>query len=229
MNIFINNMMNVSKKTFKIYTKTGDKGTSSVLGGKRFKKQSQIFNALGTIDELNSYLGISLTKIKIEIGLNINFSSVTKEILEDENIKSNSNKQGLLQVYQDVFGIQNDLIKIGSHIASDGGEKYKYDFDTKIKYLEGLIDTYDEKLPMLTKFILPGGCESSSFLHLSRTVCRRAERELNGLFDDSINQNNFGKNIGEGTLIYFNRLSDYIFVCARTTNFLNNCEDVVSH
>lgn len=222
-------MMNVTKKTFKIYTKTGDKGTSSVLGGKRFKKQSQIFNALGTIDELNSYLGISLTKIKIEIGLNLNLSSITKDVLENEEIKSNKNKQGLIKVYEDVFGIQNDLIKIGSHIASDGSDKYKYDFDTKIKCLEELIDTYDEKLPILTKFILPGGCESSSFLHLSRTVCRRAERELNALFDDNINPNNFGKNIGEGTLIYFNRLSDYIFVCARTTNFLNNCEDVISH
>jgi cob(I)alamin adenosyltransferase len=94
--------------------------------------------------------------------------------------------------------------------------------------MENTIDKFEESLVPLTKFILPGGCESSSFLHLSRTVCRRLEREANNLFDENVNPNQFGKNIDKNTLVYFNRLSDFLFVAARKANNFNKIADIVA-
>ena len=206
-------VFNYKKMSFKIYTKTGDKGTSGVLGGKRFSKNSQVFNVLGTIDELNSYLGVSNTYLKEE---------------KNEELRKS------------IENIQNQLIKIGSHIASNGDKKYLIDFDAYISNLESTIDKYESELEPLKKFILPGGGHGSSFIHLSRTVCRRVEREVLCLVENKeIKEENeenikgeiktFGEDICPLTLTYFNRLSDFLFVCARKANNFVGMEDVIAN
>ena len=133
----------------KIYTKTGDSGTTSLLGGARVSKAHIRIDAYGTIDELNSYIGL----------------------LNDQAV--NAERHDFLKE------IQDRLFTIGSHLATEPGKDkvVKPDlFESDIEVLEAGMDAMDEELPALTSFILPGGHQSVSFAHLARTVCRRAER-----------------------------------------------------
>jgi cob(I)alamin adenosyltransferase len=133
----------------KIYTKTGDKGLTSLLGGARVPKSDARINAYGTVDELNSYLGL----------------------LRDQEV--NASRADLLKE------IQDRLFTIGSDLATQSGKKNikKPDLHLQdIELLENEMDKMDASLPMLSSFILPGGHQSVSFCHLARTVCRRAER-----------------------------------------------------
>ena len=181
--------MNFIKRTmstgFKIYTKSGDKGTSALYTGERLAKDSQVFQTLGAIDELNAHLGLA------------------REYIGKES-------KGMSQLEE----IQARLIDVGSHVAtprSTQNEKKKAHTDfpsCHISDLECWIDEMDTKLPPLKNFILPSGGLAASQLHVARTVCRRAERELVPLFQDDL--------IGESTYIYINRLSDYLFMLART-------------
>ncbi|MDG1743959.1 MAG: cob(I)yrinic acid a,c-diamide adenosyltransferase [Polaribacter sp.] len=171
----------------KIYTKTGDTGTTALFGGKRVKKYNLRIESYGTVDELNSYIGL----------------------IKDQDI-SDINKSYLLQ-------IQNELFTIGAMLATppeketlkSGKQRLnipKID-ETSILSLENKIDKIDEELPQMTHFILPGGHQAISFCHIARCVCRRAERlsvELND--QEKINTN---------IIIYLNRLSDYLFMLAR--------------
>lgn len=178
----------------KIYTKTGDKGETSLFGGERVPKDDLRIKAYGTSDELNSILGIAVTEIKNE---ELKFV-----------IKS----------------IQNDLFTLGSDLATplDKGNKGfiipRIDEKFSLR-LESLIDKYDSQLAELKNFILPGGSKGASYLHLARTVCRRAEREIVSLSKIV--------DIGPHIIVYLNRLSDLLFVLARFENFSNNCEDIV--
>jgi len=135
----------------KIYTKTGDSGETSLLGGKRVGKDNLRIQTCGTIDELNSIIGISITEIT---------NPELKETLQ---------------------GIQNDLFVIGSYTAlpvefeNTKIQRVDNNFSDK---LDIIIDKYDSKLPGLKDFILPGGVKGSAFLHFARTVCRRAERNV---------------------------------------------------
>lgn len=171
----------------KIYTKTGDTGTTALFGGTRVKKYNLRIESYGTVDELNSYIGL----------------------IKDQDI-SDINKSYLLQ-------IQNELFTIGAMLATppeketlkSGKQRLnipKID-ETSILSLEKKIDKIDEELPQMTHFILPGGHQAVSFCHIARCVCRRAERlsvELND--QEKINTN---------IIIYLNRLSDYLFMLAR--------------
>jgi cob(I)alamin adenosyltransferase len=133
----------------KIYTKTGDEGTTSLFGGKRVSKADLRINAYGTVDELNSWIGL----------------------LRDQEV--NSNRAPIL------IEIQNCLFVIGSMLATEpGNTKVKIPLlsDNDILVLEKEIDSMDETLPPMRTFVLPGGHQSVSFGHLARTVCRRAER-----------------------------------------------------
>lgn len=133
----------------KIYTKTGDKGQTSLLGGARVSKSDARINAYGTVDELNSYIGL----------------------LRDQEV--NSSRTDLLKE------IQDRLFTIGSDLATQTGKNNvkKPDLHLEdIELLEKEMDQMDASLPMLKAFILPGGHQSVSFCHLARTVCRRAER-----------------------------------------------------
>lgn len=134
-----------------IYTKFGDKGKTSLYGGKTVSKASLRVNTYGTLDELNSYLGIILSQ------------KLTKEIKKE------------------LVKIQNDLFEIGASLANPSTSKFeemgKY-LSKRTKDFENRIDNFSKKLPELENFILPGGSTSGSHLHYGRTLARRAERRV---------------------------------------------------
>jgi len=178
----------------KIYTKTGDKGQTSLFGGQRVWKDDLRINAYGTVDELNSVLGTAICEVQ------------TKE--QKEVIKS----------------IQNDLFSLGSDLATPF-DKVNHNFvvpriDEKFAArLEELIDKYDKQLPELRNFILPGGSKGAALLHVARSVCRRAEREVIALSKHV--------DIGSHIVVYLNRLSDLLFVLARFENYMQKVDDVM--
>ncbi len=137
----------------KIYTKTGDKGETSLIGGSRVKKNHQRIEAYGTIDELNSYIGL------------IRSQEIPKEIVST------------------LIEIQKQLFIIGSILATDPKviKKNPYEIqEESIKFLENEIDKMNVDLPVLKSFILPGGNSIVSYCHIARCVCRRAERIVIG-------------------------------------------------
>ncbi len=176
----------------KIYTKTGDKGETGLFGGERVKKNSLRIEAYGTVDELNSFIGLAFTEVK-----------------------DNELRNILLK-------IQNELFVVGSDLATPENEKNK---NLKIKRVpdefyidvEKVIDEYENKLEPLKNFILPGGSKCAALLHVSRTVCRRAERIVVEL--------NSRENINKNIIIFLNRLSDLLFVIARYENSISNIPD----
>lgn len=172
----------------KIYTKTGDKGETGLFGGRRVWKNDLRIEAYGSVDELNSILGVALTEIK-----NAKISDILKRI-------------------------QSELFVLGSDLASPP-EDAKGSFviprteEKHYKKIEEDIDKIEEQLLPLKNFILPGGSRGASFLHLARTVCRRAERKCVAL-------KKYVENI-DNILVYLNRLSDLLFVLSRFEN--QNC------
>ncbi|MBI1931175.1 MAG: cob(I)yrinic acid a,c-diamide adenosyltransferase [Ignavibacteriales bacterium] len=176
----------------KIYTKTGDDGSTSLFGGTRVQKNNIRINAYGTIDELNSVIGIAVS------------GDINDEIkFELENI-------------------QNVLFQIGSELASPENVKsniIKRTSEEDVKNLETLIDKFDEKLPPLKNFILPGGNNSAAQLHFARTVCRRAERIIVELKEFEL--------VSKNVLIYVNRLSDLFFVLARYQNLSQSTAEII--
>jgi len=178
----------------KIYTKTGDKGETGLFGGERVSKDSPRISAYGTIDELNSFIGLAITKVKND--------DVKKCLLK----------------------IQNYLFIIGADLATPDTDKTKkLDIQRTpvsfYKELEKLIDEFDVQLDELKNFILPGGSESASLLHICRTVCRRAEREVVAL-KKSVT-------IDDNIIIFLNRLSDLLFVLSRIENKISKHPDTI--
>lgn len=171
----------------KIYTKTGDKGTTALFGGTRVPKHHLRIESYGTVDELNSYIGA------------VRDQKVSEDI-----------KVSLLK-------IQHDLFTLGAMLATppeketlkSGKDRLnipKVNLDS-ISFLEHKIDEMNEELPPMTHFVLPGGHPTVSFCHIARCVCRRAERLATALSEES--------EIQPDVLKYLNRLSDYLFVLAR--------------
>ncbi|MFZ1076482.1 MAG: cob(I)yrinic acid a,c-diamide adenosyltransferase [Nitrosotalea sp.] len=173
----------------KIYTKTGDDGTTGLVGGGRIKKSSQRIIAYGTIDELNSAIGIPLS------------STLDSDIA------------GLLTK------IQNDLFVVGSDLAnpilSDSSSRVT---DEMVIYLENQIDKLESDLSSITYFILPGGDHIASQVHLARSICRRAEVNIVELEEK--------EPINKACQVYVNRLSDLLFVIARTINKRKKIKDI---
>jgi cob(I)alamin adenosyltransferase len=169
----------------KIYTRTGDKGKTSLHSGIRVSKTNAIIKALGDADELTSNIGVAMEYCKS-----------TRE---------------LSSVVEQLFFIQCRLQELNSHIAtptSNGREPIEFDRDgNHTKQLEKWIDLMDVKLPTLTRFILPSGGLASSHLHIARAVCRRAERSIHGIAEA-------GNDCAEAAK-FVNRLSDYLFTAAR--------------
>ncbi len=164
----------------KIYTKKGDAGSTSLIGGTRVAKHSLRLESYGTIDELNSYLGL------------------VRDSADNENCSSQ------------IIEIQDRLFTIGSSLAADpeNSKMVLPDInESDVTQLESWMDSYDEQLPPLTAFILPGGHVSVSHCHIARTICRRAERRVTELRSVSY--------VDPLVLTYLNRLSDYLFVMAR--------------
>ena len=171
----------------KIYTKTGDNGTTALFGGTRVKKYNLRIDSYGTVDELNSYIGL----------------------IKDQEISDNIKKT--------LLKIQNELFTLGAMLATPPEKeilkngKERLDIpkinEKSILFLEKDIDFMEQDLSQMTHFILPGGHQSVSFCHIARCVCRRAERLSVELNEE--------ENINNDILKYLNRLSDYLFVLAR--------------
>lgn len=189
--------------SFKIYTKTGDTGETSLFGGARVKKYHERVEAYGTLDELNAFIGV----------------------LRDALIEMPDNYQMFFsEICNELKYIQDRLFTIGSNLASDPTQAQLItpDIDENdIFSLEKSMDKMDEILPTLTNFILPGGNIALSFAHVARTVCRRAERLITLLADDPNNQ------IPPLSIRYLNRLSDYFFMVARYIGVRLNITETV--
>lgn len=172
----------------KIYTRTGDRGETSLFGGERVPKNDTRIEAYGTVDELNSHLGV------------VRASWHAAPI--DESLTA----------------AQSELFEIGAHLASPGQSRFAGVAASHIGQLERAIDAMESELEPLRTFILPGGTAVASQIHVARTVCRRAERLVVGIGDDS-----------QATLsciAYLNRLSDFLFVAARFANSRASVSDV---
>lgn len=151
----------------KIYTKTGDKGTTSLIGGTRVSKNDQRIKAYGTVDELNSFLGWLRAKIS-----------------PDENAKI-------------LLEIQNTLFAVGANLATDQNKTKLGDFakisDEKIQFLEQNIDKIDAKLPKINNFVIYGDNELSALCHVCRAIARRAEVEILSIDNQQIVDDNLLK------------------------------------
>ncbi len=182
----------------KIYTKTGDEGKTSLYGGTKVPKNHIRLEAYGTVDELNSFIGL------------------LRGMLQDIEMKKQLNL------------IQNTLFNVGSELATpndkslleNGTPRFKNKVnEQKVKLVENWIDEMEAHLKPLSQFILPEGSEEISTAHIVRTVCRRAERIIVALNDY--------EEVRAELLQYINRLSDYFFVLARFIAYKEGKEDVI--
>ena len=167
-------------KLNKIYTRTGDGGETSLVDGRRVAKSSRRPAAFGEVDEVNSVIGLA----------RLHCDGDADEMLGR---------------------IQNDLFDLGADLATPETDKPALRItDEQVSRLESEIDRLNESLKPLNSFILPGGSEASAWLHLGRTVVRRAERRMTELAAEEV--------VNEPAMRYINRLSDHLFVLARTLN-----------
>lgn len=177
----------------KIYTKKGDKGQTRIIGKKIVDKDDARVESYGTVDELNSWVGYTISILTPETA-----------VLKDE----------LEEIQQQLFDAGTDLATLNDDPKRD----FIFNADA-VKWLEGKIDTYTEAVPPVQKFILPGGNQPASALHVARTITRRAERNIVTLQgEDDINKD---------VLVFINRLSDYFFAAARYANMLGKNEDIL--
>ena len=177
----------------KIYTKTGDSGETSLFDNSRVSKADPRVDAYGEVDEVNACLGAALAA-----GL----SDGPAEAGHYGDIAA-----VLTSIQKDLFAVGARLADPSSRIAVRVTKAAVT--DEQIDMLERTIDRLESELPPLRRFILPGGSQAGSLLHLARTVCRRAERRVVGLGPDAVEP---------GVVIYLNRLSDLLFVMARAVN-----------
>lgn len=175
----------------KIYTKTGDDGTTGLFGGGRVKKASDRVSAYGTVDELNATLGVARA---------CKLDEASDAVLAE---------------------VQVDLFTLGAELACVPGKEAKLGMrlldEADATRLEHAIDAGEEGLPPLTNFVLPGGTSGAAALHVCRTVCRRAERDVLALTDPAARST---------LVIYLNRLSDLLFVLARRENSVAGVADI---
>ncbi len=183
----------------RIYTRTGDEGETHLGDGSRGAKSAPRVDLYGEIDELNSVIGCCVATLK-RVGV-----------------------EGYGTLPNDLREIQSRLFDLGAILAHPGlsaewagRDKTAQDFGTV--ELEHLIDALDRNLVPLKTFILPGGQEGAAFLHLARTVCRRAERKAVALAAVEV--------VPAGAIIYLNRLSDFLFTAARAANAAFGVPDV---
>ncbi len=176
----------------KIYTKTGDAGETGLWGGERVTKDNPRVHAYGTVDECNAAIGVA---------------------------RASSLQPALDSMLAEV---QNQLFVVGSDLASpDPAANVPRINAAHVEFLEQSIDSLETGLAPLRQFIVPGGTPAAAHLHLARTICRRAEREVVRLANDD--------GVGEQIAIYLNRLSDFLFVAARSANANSGVPDVPWH
>ncbi len=173
----------------KVYTRGGDKGLTSLVGGTRVRKDHVRIESYGTVDELNSIVGLARTF----------------------NARSAAEPAVVARLDAMLKGIQNDLFNVGADLATPAESRWEGMHrvgDDEVLRLEAWIDALNDELPPLKEFILPGGGPVGAFFHQARTVCRRAERITLQLMESEVD-------VGTGVMRYLNRLSDYLFVAGR--------------
>jgi cob(I)alamin adenosyltransferase len=173
----------------RIYTRTGDDGTTALGNGERRKKYDLRIEAYGTLDEVNAVIGVA------------RLHTADDPVLDAV----------LSRIQNDLFDVEADLCMPSEAGKGPGGAKLTVT-DAQVTWLEGEIDRLNGGLAPLKSFILPGGSSAAAYLHLARTVCRRAERIMVALADKS------GESVTAAALKYVNRLSDFLFVAARRMN-----------
>lgn len=186
----------------KIYTKTGDKGQTSLYTGQRVQKNDPVIEAIGTVDECNSTLGAAIS-------------------LLPKDKKFAHIREQLETIQHALFDVGAALATPRTNAANTKIEKTRFDHD-EVVVLEKWIDECEAELPELKAFILPGGSPAGAMLHLARSICRRAERLVLPLHQRA--------DVSEHVLVYLNRLSDYLFMVSRLVNQLSgNPETLWEH
>lgn len=187
-----------------IYTRTGDRGTTALVGGTRVAKNSPRVSAYGSVDELNAHIGLLQAYVKDVKGAE-----------EDSAL--------LLRVNAVMFNLGAYLATPSPELGPDepvpAALKGPAVDESDIETLEHAIDRLDASVPPQCTFILPGGTVAAGVAHVARTVCRRAEREVLTLMDT-------GAYVHPMVVRYINRLSDYLFILARSLNHLSGVPDI---
>ncbi len=181
----------------RIYTRSGDDGTTALGTGERRKKYDLRIEAYGTLDEVNAVIGVA----RLHVAGNQAFDAV------------------LGRIQNDLFDVEADLCMPSQQGKGPGGARLAVT-DAQVSWIEGEIDRLNANLAPLKSFILPGGSPAAAYLHLARTVCRRAERIMVELKDQP------GETVTPAALKYVNRLSDFLFVASRAMND-NGAADVL--
>ena len=176
----------------KIYTKFGDAGETALYGGTRLGKDALRIEAIGTVDELNAYIGYAQT------------------LVNDADLS-----ELMTRIQNHIFSVGADLATPATH-AKAAEFRISENFTTE---METAIDTLSAELPPLMNFILPGGCTAGAILHIARVVCRRSERCVVRLTRD--------EDVNPEIIRSLNRLSDLLFVLARTVNFRANAPEPI--
>ncbi|HVK60501.1 MAG TPA: cob(I)yrinic acid a,c-diamide adenosyltransferase [Bdellovibrionales bacterium] len=191
----------MSDGSSKIYTRTGDKGKTSLIGGARVSKSDLRLSAYGNVDELNSFIGLLVSELGRELRSNSEMPKLKQELEE----------------------IQSDLFNLGSRLACEDAELRKglpTVSQEHIDQFEKRMDEFSAKLAPLKNFILPGGTPAASVAHVARTVCRRTERDCVALSES-------GEVVEPEVIKYVNRLSDYLFVLARYISHLSGSPEIL--
>jgi cob(I)alamin adenosyltransferase len=173
----------------RIYTRTGDDGTTALGTGERRKKYDLRISAYGTLDEVNAVIGVA----RLQSPGNRDFDAL------------------LVRIQNDLFDVEADLCMPSDKGKGPGGARLSVT-DAQVDWLEGEIDKLNAELAPLKSFVLPGGSAAAAYLHLARTICRRAERIMVELKDQP------GESVSPAALKYVNRLSDFLFVASRFMN-----------
>jgi len=185
--------------SFKIYTKTGDKGETRLASGLKVAKDSIRIDAYGQVDELNSFMALMRDEL----------STDSKNIFQD--------------LLDKILVIQNELFDLGSELATPveklDPSKQPIISEQQTSRLEQEIDSLSAELKPLTNFVLPGGNRSNSLAHIARTICRRVERTCVGLSKQ--------EDVRSEGLIYLNRLSDWLFTVSRVISHRLNIEEIL--
>jgi cob(I)alamin adenosyltransferase len=173
----------------RIYTRSGDDGTTALGTGERRKKYDLRIEAYGTLDEVNAVIGVARLHMAGDPALDAVLS----------------------RIQNDLFDVEADLCMPSEAGKGPGGARLTVT-DAQVTWLEGEIDRLNAELAPLKSFVLPGGSSAAAYLHLARTVCRRAERMMVALADKP------GESVTAAALKYVNRLSDFLFVAGRRMN-----------
>ena len=183
----------------KVYTRTGDEGDTGLIGGRRVSKEHPRIEAYGTVDELNSVIGLC------------------RSFLAQKKRSKHRDKLDLI-----LEATQQRLFDIGSELATLPGDEYEGQVKVsaeKTHWMEEVIDLMNDDLDPLKSFILPGGTPLNAFLHQARTVCRRTERAVLRLHRD--------EEVSSEIRTFLNRLSDFLFVCGRWVTVTLGEEEVL--